>query len=125
MKKYIVMVCLSLAGIFKAQTAKELVGKWQLVETVVNNQPQDIKSLFGSDKVFQNFNPDFSFEATIGNDVNKGKWELTKDNDGQILNLTIGKNTTHFKVDYFDENKRTISFVNNGNNMSLTYKKNK
>lgn len=123
MKKYIVMVCLSLAGIFKAQTAKELVGKWQLVETVINNQPQDMKSIFGSDQIFQTFSQDFGFEATIGKSTNKGKWELTKDNNEQILNITVGKNTTRFKVDYFDQNKRTISFVNNGNNMSLTYKK--
>lgn len=123
MKKYIVMVCLSLAGIFKAQTAKELVGKWQLVETVINDQTQDIKSIFGSDKVFQTFSQDFGFEATIGKSTNKGKWELAKDDNEQILNITVGKNTTRFKVDYFDKTKRTISFVNNGANMSLTYKK--
>lgn len=123
MKKYILIVCLSLTGIFKAQTSKELIGKWQLVETVINSQPQDIKSTFGSDTVFQDFKQDSSFEATIGKKSNKGKWELTKENNVQILNITVGKDIIKFKVDYFDENKRTISFINNGNNISLTYKK--
>ncbi|MGK6343522.1 hypothetical protein ACMGDK_14895 [Chryseobacterium sp. DT-3] len=123
MKKYILIVCLSLAGIFKAQTSKELIGKWQLVEAQINDQPKDIKSTFGSDTVFQNFKEDSSFEAIIGGKTNKGKWELTKENDVQILNITAGKNVTKFKVDYFDANKRTISLVNKGNKISLTYKK--
>jgi len=123
MKKYILIVCLSIAGIFKAQTSKELIGKWQLVETQVNSQPKDIKSTFGSDKVLQNFKEDSGFEAVIGGKTSKGKWELTKENDVQILNIKVGKNVTKFKVDYFDANKRTISFLNNGNNISLTYKK--
>ncbi|AZA50646.1 hypothetical protein EG346_21800 [Chryseobacterium carnipullorum] len=123
MRKYILIVCLSLAGIFKAQTSKELIGKWQLVETQINSQPKDIKSIFGSDTVFQDFMQNSSFEATIGKKRNKGKWELTKENNVQILSITVGKNITKFNVDYFDENKRTISFINNGNNISLTYKK--
>lgn len=123
MKKYILIVCIALTGMFKAQTSKELIGKWQLVETQINSQPQDIKSTFGSDVVFQDFKQDSSFEAIIGKKSNKGKWELTKEKDVQILNITIGKNITKFKIDYFDENKRTISFINNGNTISLTYKK--
>lgn len=123
MKKYIVMVCLSLTGIFKAQTAKELVGKWQLVEAIANNQPQDTKKIFGTDQVFQTFKQDSGFESVVGKETNQGKWELSKEGDAQILTIVIDKKPTKFKVDYFDANKRTVSFMSNGVPFSFSYKK--
>lgn len=123
MKKYILIVCLALTGMFKAQTSKELIGKWQLVEFLYDNKPQDLKAIYGTDQVFQNFKEDSSFEGTAGKESAKGKWELTNENGEQVLKVTVKENTTAFKVDYFDANKRTISFINKGIKIAFSYKK--
>lgn len=114
---------LALTSIFKAQTSKELIGKWQLTEVKHNGKSQEMQSIFGTDQVFQIFKQDNSFEGIVGSKTMKGKWQLTKDNDTQVLEVSDGNNATKFKIEQFDAEKRAISLNNNGSILTLYYKK--
>lgn len=92
----------------KAQTAQDLVGKWQLVRWTQNGKDKDIKDYFKTDQVFQVFHEDGHFEALIGDDSHKGKWKLSKDNQDLTITTTIIPVKLH--VDYFSDGKRITSY---------------
>lgn len=101
-----------------AQTATELLGKWQLVKWIEHGKEKDMVSYFKTDQVFQVFSEKNVFQSLIGEEVHKGKWKLSKDN--AELTINSGIIPVKFKIDYFDAEKRVISSDIMG---TLTYKK--
>lgn len=96
-----------------AQTAKDLIGKWQLVRwTNTNGKDKDIKNYFKTDQVFQVFYEDGRFESLIGDESHKGKWKLSADNKELTITSTIIP--VKFHVEYFSEGKRIISYESLG-----------
>lgn len=119
MKKIITLSLLSMAGFFvTAQTSKELVGKWQLVKLIKNGSEREIKDVFKSDQVFQNFEEGGKFQGIVGDKSAKGKWKLSKNNDQ--LTITVNLIPAKFTVDYFEAEKRIITNDQIG---TLEYKK--
>ncbi len=96
----LLMFCL--AGFtLKAQTAKELIGKWKLVKETKNgvvSEPKETYQVFMEDGVFQGISGDKS---------RKGKWTLSADN--KELTIKISIISLKFDVEYFDANKRIIT----------------
>lgn len=92
----------------KAQTAKELIGKWQLVRYLHNGQEKDIKDFFKTDQVYQVFYENGKFESLIGDEVHKGKWKMSKDN--QYLTLTSTLIPVKLHIDLFKDGKRITSY---------------
>jgi hypothetical protein len=64
----------------RAQTAKELIGKWKLISWTMNGKPMDIQSVFKTKEVFQVFKEGNQFESIMGSQVTKGTWDLSADN---------------------------------------------
>lgn len=91
-----------------AQTAKELVGKWQLVRFTHNGQDKDIKDFFKTDQVYQVFYEDGKFESLVGDEVHKGKWKMSKDNQHLTLTTTLIPIKLH--IDLFQDGKRVTSY---------------
>jgi hypothetical protein len=119
MKNFIFLVFIAFVSTgVNAQTAKELVGKWQLVKLTEDGKEKDIKEKFNSDQVFQVFNADGKFQGIVGEKSTKGKWKLSKDN--KELTVTVNLIPVKFSVDYFDSNKRIITQEMLG---TLEYKK--
>jgi len=110
----IAFICVS------GQTAQELFGKWQLVKWVKNGKEKDIQAYFKTDQVYQVFNDDRTFESIVGEDTHKGKWHFSKDNTE--LNITSALIPIKFKVDYFDQNRRVMTYKDLGTFTYVKYK---
>ena len=96
-----------------AQTAKDLIGKWQLVHwTSTNGKDKDIKDYFKTDQVFQVFYEDGHFESLNGNESHKGKWKLSPDNKELTITSTIIP--VKFHVESFSDGKRITSYESLG-----------
>lgn len=117
-KFFLVLISVFTIFTFKAQTAQELYGKWQLVKYVKNGKEKDIRSVFKTDQVYQVFYNDKTFESLVGGDVHNGKWHFSNDNTELTLTTTIIP--IKFKIDYFDKDKRIISYKDFG---TFTYLK--
>lgn len=91
-----------------AQTAKELIGKWQLVRFTHNGQEKDIKDFFKTDQVYQVFYEDGKFESLVGDEVHKGKWKMSKDNQHLTLTTTLIPIKLH--IDLFQDGRRITSY---------------
>jgi len=91
-----------------AQTSNELLGKWQLVKWTQHGKEKDIIDHFHTDQVFQVFLSNGDFQSINGDQVHKGSWKLSKDNS--TLTVTTMLLPVKFKVDYFDKDKRVISY---------------
>ncbi|GAO43128.1 lipocalin-like domain-containing protein [Flavihumibacter petaseus] len=103
--------CLAI-GSSKAQTSKELIGKWKLVKETKNGNvttPKDTYQVFMEDGVFHGIKEDKS---------RKGKWKLSEDNTKLTISISIV--SIKFTVDYFDAKKRIISSSETG---TLEYEK--
>ncbi|WP_316833027.1 glycoside hydrolase family 43 C-terminal domain-containing protein [Pedobacter aquatilis] len=110
-----ILFTISLCLIFslgKAQTAKELIGKWKLVKQTNNG----ISST--PDNTFQVFMDGGVFNGINGNNSRKGKWKLSDDN--KQLTIKISIISIAFNIDYFDTKKRIISSSKTG---TLEYEK--
>ena len=119
MKKIVFLALITLASLsIRAQTSKELIGKWQLVKLTKNGTEKDIKEKFKSDQVFQIFNEDGKFTGIVGDKSTNGKWKLSKDNN--TLTVTVDLIPVKFQIDYFDSQKRVITQDQLG---TLEYKK--
>ncbi|WP_268845983.1 lipocalin-like domain-containing protein [Flavobacterium aestivum] len=95
-----------------AQTQKELIGKWKLVQQTkdgVVTTPKDTYQMFMENGKFQGINGDKSRE---------GKWKLSDDNTK--LTIMISIISVNFDIVYFDANKRTINSPQTG---KLEYEK--
>ena len=90
-----------------AQTAKELVGKWQLVGWSHNGNKKDIKDYFRTDQVFQEFMENGKFLSTIGREKHHGKWHLSQDN--KELHTKSALMPMVFQIEYFDSEKRIVT----------------
>ena len=107
--KKITLILLCLIGFSsQAQTAKELLGKWQLVKWTQHGKEKDIASYFKTDQVFQVFLDNGEFNSINGTDVHKGKWKLSKDNSELTITSTIIP--VKFHIDYFDSVKRVMTY---------------
>ncbi|WP_165585099.1 DUF5004 domain-containing protein [Chryseobacterium sp. FH2] len=95
-----------------AQTAQELLGKWQLVKWVKNGKEKDIRSYFKTDQVYQIFKDDRTFESVNGSEVHNGKWHFSNDNTELTLTTTIIP--IKFRIDYFDSEKRIMTYKDLG-----------
>ena len=102
------MALLFLVGTMSAQTSKELLGKWQLVKWTKNGKDKNIQEYYKTDQVFQVFKDDGKFESVIGDETHKAKWKLSKDN--KTLTIISVMMPVKFAVNYFDANKRIITY---------------
>lgn len=102
----------------KAQTSQELFGKWQLVKWVKNGKEKDINSYFKTDQVYQVFKDDRTYESINGGDIHHGKWHFS--NDNSELTLTTALIPIKFRIDYFDKDKRIMTYKDLG---TFTYLK--
>ncbi|SEW51511.1 lipocalin-like domain-containing protein [Chitinophaga arvensicola] len=96
----------------KAQTAKELIGKWKLVKETkdgVVKAPREACQIFKDGGEFKGVN---------GNNSRNGKWKLSDDNKELTIKISIISLT--FSVDYFDARKRVITNDKTG---TLEYEK--
>lgn len=118
MKKLFLLLVLVIGFSLKAQTSKELMGKWQLVKWVQHGKEKDIASYFKTDEVYQVFMENGEFNSINGEDIHKGKWKLTKDNSELTITSTIIP--VKFHVDYFDSTKRIMTYEQLG---TFEYKK--
>ncbi|MBC9914996.1 hypothetical protein [Chitinophaga varians] len=113
MKQLFLLLVLTVAGLVtKAQTSKELIGKWKLVKETkdgVVTEPKDTYQVFVEGGVFQGIN---------GSKSRKGSWTLSPEND--YLTIKISIISLKFKVEYFDARKRIISNDKTG---TLEYEK--
>lgn len=98
--------------LLSAQTSQELFGKWQLVRWVKNSKEKDIISYFKTDQVFQIFKDDHTYESINGGDIHKGKWHFS--NDNTELTLTTSLIPIKFRIDYFDKEKRIMTYKDLG-----------
>ncbi len=99
--------CLFTFGL-KAQTAKELIGKWKLVKfTDKSGNPKAIKDEYKTEEVYQIFKEGNKFEGIVGDKTRSGKWTLSADN--KELDIKISIINVKFKILYADSEKRTIS----------------
>lgn len=110
----IAFICVS------GQTAQELFGKWQLVKWVKNGKEKIIQSFFKTDQVYQVFNDDRTFESIVGGDTHKGKWHFSKDNTKLTITTTIIP--IKFKIDYFDKDRRVMTYKDFGTFTYVKYK---
>ncbi|MGX5820177.1 hypothetical protein ACWKWU_18415 [Chitinophaga lutea] len=107
----LLLLCLASFAV-KAQTSKELIGKWKLVKETkdgVVREPKDTYQVFEEGGVFQGINGDKS---------RKGSWKLSPDNTSLTIKISIISLT--FKVEYFDAKRRVISNDKTG---TLEYEK--
>lgn len=102
----------------KAQTWQELFGKRQLVKWVKNGKEKDINSYFKTNQVYQVFKDDRTYESIIAGDVHTGKWHFS--NDNTELTLTSSLIPIKFRIDYFDKDKRIMTYKDLG---TFTYVK--
>lgn len=102
-----------------AQTSKELLGKWQLVNWTQHGKQKDIASVFKTDQVFQVFLEKGEFQSLVGDEVRKSKWKLSKDNS-ELTIISALILPIKFHIDYFDASKRIITSDQMG---TLEYKK--
>lgn len=100
------------AATTRAQTAKELIGKWKLVKETKNGVVKTPQN------TFQVFNDGGKFEGIAGNKSRKGKWKLSGDNKELTIKISIISLT--FSVDYFDAKRRVITNAQTG---TLEYEK--
>ncbi|MFX1706414.1 glycoside hydrolase family 43 C-terminal domain-containing protein [Chitinophaga sp. CC14] len=85
----------------KAQTSKELIGKWKLVKETKDGV---VKT---PEETYQVFNEGGEFQGINGSKSRKGKWKLSEDN--KELTISISIVSLKFSVDYFDAKKRIIT----------------
>lgn len=111
--KLLLLLLLCFAGVsVKAQTAKELIGKWKLVKETkdgVVKTPENTYQVFMDGGVF---------EGISGDKRRKGKWKLSADNSELTVKISVV--SVKFKVEYFDAKKRVISHEMTG---TLEYEK--
>lgn len=120
MKKFLaIAVILFSALTTHAQSAKDLIGKWKLVSWTMSGNEMNINEFFKTNDVYQVFNQDKSFESIVGNNSNKGTWNLS--GDGKVLTIKVeGQKKAIFNVDHLDASKRIITEQKLG---TLTYQK--
>ena len=116
-KVFLILICL-IGSLVKAQTSKELIGKWQLVKWEKKGKEKDIKDYFKTDQVFQVFRENGDFESLVGAESHKAKWKLSQDNSE--LTIIAVLLPIKFTIDYFDTTKRIITTPQMG---TLEYKK--
>lgn len=113
MKNLITLILFfSATTLLYSQTSQELFGKWQLVKWVQNGKEKDINKSFKTDQVFQVFHDDRTYESINGAEVHKGKWHFSKDNTE--LTLTTSLIPFKFRIDYFDKDKRIMTYKDLG-----------
>jgi len=115
---FFVAVVFFMAVTVSAQTQEQLLGKWQLVKWTKKGKDKDIADYYKTDQVFQVFKEGNKFESIVGDKTHKGTWKLNKDNT--VLTITSGIVVADFTVDYFDAQKRIITYATLG---TLEYKK--
>lgn len=120
MKTLLGCVALALAsGGCWAQTATELIGRWQLVGVrSPDGKKQEVEDLFRTRQVFQVFHAPDQFEGMVGNLKVKGVWALSA--DGKTLTVKIPEGQVNFRVDEFTPTHRVIYWSEIG---TLTYEK--
>ena len=67
---------------------------------------------FKTDKVFQVFNDDRTFESINGGETHKGKWHFSNDNTELTITTTIIP--IKFKIDYFHKDRRVMTYKDLG-----------
>ena len=109
MKKITILLTLMFALInLRAQTEKELIGKWKLVSwKKASGKEVDINKYFKTTEVYQVFNEGNKFESLVGDKITRGTWKLSDDN--KTLTIISGIATVPFSVDLFTDKKRIIS----------------
>ncbi|MDZ7813730.1 MAG: hypothetical protein U5L74_11690 [Ideonella sp.] len=102
-----------------AQTATELVGKWQLVGIKdPNGQSLNVEEAVGTKEVYQIFAAPDTFEGVVGSQRIPGKWSLSSDN--KWLTVRAEGGSTKFRMDSFTAKTRVIYAEGVG---TLTYEK--
>jgi hypothetical protein len=113
MKKLLLIIVFAIGFSGYTQTAKELLGKWQLIKWTKMGKEKNIQSYFKTDQVYQVFLEGGQFQSINGTEIHKGKWKLSKDNS----ELTITSSnliSMKFKIDTFTTQKRILNSASLG-----------
>lgn len=107
MKKWLTTLALcTSASLGFAQTANELIGKWQLVDYKdAKGKTMNIERELGTTQVFQVFSAPNVFQSILGKDGMRGTWTLSPDN--KVLTVKSGM-TMKFDVTSFTPTTRVI-----------------
>lgn len=102
-----------------AQTATELVGKWQLVGLKdPKGKTLSVEEALGTKQVFQVFSAPNGFEGLVGDQRARGTWALSPDN--KTLTVKVEGQTVKFRVESFTAQTRVIYAEEMG---TLSYEK--
>ena len=102
-----------------AQTATELVGKWQLVGLKdPKGKALNVQEALGTQQVFQVFSAPNGFEGVVGDQRARGTWALSPDN--KTLTVKVEGQTVKFRVESFTAQTRVIYAEEMG---TLSYEK--
>jgi len=107
MKKWLTTLALcTTASLGFAQTATELIGKWQLVDYKdAKGKTMNIAQELGTTQVFQVFSAPNGFQSMLGNDGLRGTWSLSPDN--KVLTVKAGLKS-NFEIISFTPTKRVV-----------------
>jgi hypothetical protein len=107
MKKWLTALALcTTATMGFAQTATELIGKWQLVDYKdPKGKTMNIERELGTTQVFQVFSAPNVFQSILGKDGTRGTWSMSPDN--KVLTIKAGLKM-NFEIKSFTPTTRVI-----------------
>jgi len=122
MKKFaLLLLLLSISNTFAQTVSEDIIGKWQLQTVEIDGEKATAKEAFDTTNVFQVYSENNQFEGIVGDQNNKGTWEISDDQKSVYIKLDKQKKGQEFTITKLSATELEINIVDNDQEIKLSY----
>ena len=122
MKKFaLLLLLLSISNTFAQTVSEDIIGKWQLQTVEIDGEKATAKEAFDTINVFQVYSENNQFEGIVGDQNNKGTWEISDDQKSVYIKLDKQKKGQEFTITKLSATELEINIVDNDQEIKLSY----
>ena len=117
----LILLLLSISNTFAQTVSEDIIGKWQLQTVEIDGEKATAKEAFDTINVFQVYSENNQFEGIVGDQNNKGTWEISDDQKSVYIKLDKQKKGQEFTITKLSATELEINIVDNDQEIKLSY----
>ena len=117
----LLLLLLSISNTFAQTVSEDIIGKWQLQTVEIDGEKATAKEAFDTINVFQVYSENNQFEGIVGDQNNKGTWEISDDQKSVYIKLDKQKKGQEFTITKLSATELEINIVDNDQEIKLSY----
>ena len=117
----LLLLLLSISNTFAQTVSEDILGQWQLQTVEVDGDKVTAKEAFDTTNVFQVYSENNQFEGIVGDQNNKGTWEISDDQKSVYIKLDKQKKGQEFTITKLSATELEINIVDNDQEIKLSY----